>query len=93
MLYLAYPRQHPNIRSQFETWDGIVVKVTPALAWAKGQRIEQVTAVLRKNDIIWKLAPECMRAPNLQSCYVKTDGPSPTPPAKIQTQKATYIAA
>lgn len=41
--------------SQFESWDGVVIRATPAFLWAIGKSVEAVIFWLDCRDITWQL--------------------------------------
>lgn len=68
MLYFFYSKNDTKFKmAQVETWDGVVTKATPALAWAIGKKLSWLIENGLSNGLRWKLARDIERYPDLTS--------------------------
>jgi hypothetical protein len=65
-------------RAQIESWNGIVIKATPAFWWAIGKEIDRVIWWLDDRYITWTVVADGPRFPSLG-----------TPPADSEIAKKT----
>lgn len=70
MLYCFYHYMEPHKRSQIESWDGRVIKTTPAMAWARDKDIGSVIAQGERTGFEWHILPDSQRAKNLSAHHV-----------------------